>query len=286
MALFSQDFLHNGKDRAGQQSDLEEGISHVNSVTYEITDISVTGNKASVTASITVTFDNEPPISWTEPDSGDEGLGMGWLIQENGQWLVYGNQVHGKVDVSSIRDPDGTYAFRVMARGLGLTSATVSGPGIEPTALNWDSRWSDFNGPITPTPAPQVGDVYSFDLYYSDGRHETLTDTITSFVPVGPTLTATIQPDNTVLLSWDDVTAQVPGASYYDVAIQGWDGNGYEWSSQDLGLSTTSLTSEELQPGVTYGCGLFLYNTYGDGAEYWLAITIPGGGPPPPPFSK
>jgi len=275
MALFSQDYLHSGTDRAALQSDIAEGVSHVIAFTYDITNISITGNKASVTASITVTFDNEPPISWTEPSSGDNGLGMGWLIQENGQWLVYGNQVRAEVDVSSIREPDGTYTFRVMARGIGLTSATVSGPGIEPTALHWDSTWSNFNGSITPTPAPQVGYVYTFDLYYGDGRHETLADTITSFVPVGPTLTAIVQPDNTIAFTWDDVTAQVPGASYYRFNIQGQNGNGYAWSSSDLSLTTTSLTSEALQPGVTYYCGLCLYNTYGDGAEYAVLITIP-----------
>ena len=277
MALFSQDYLHNAFDRAALQSDMADGISHVSAVTYDITNISITGNKASVTASITVTFDDGPPISWTEPDSGDQGLGMGWLIQENGEWLVYGNQVRGMVDVTTYRQPNGSYQFSLMARGSGLISATVQGPNIPLTALYLQPDGDESSVWIFPSQTPQIGDVYTFDLSYGDGRHQTLTHAISSLVPVCPTLTATVQPDNTIAFAWNDVSAQVPGASYYYIHIERQNGNGYEsvWSSPDLSLTTFSLTSEVLQPGVTYACSLCLYNVYGDAAQYGVFVTIP-----------
>jgi len=281
--LFSQDYMHNGDDFNYLYADMQEWISHIDTLTYDITGISIAGNKASVTASINVTFDNQSPISFTEPNNGEEGLGMGWLIQENGVWLVYGNQTRSEVDIPTFRQPDGSYQFRVTAAGNDLVEAIVSGPNIEPTVLEWDPTWDEFKQWITPSQVPQVGDEYTFELTYGNGYKETLTDTVTSLVPVGPTLDATVQSDNTILFSWDDVSDQVPGASYYWVRIQDQNGYNYFWSSEDLSLSTTAITSEVLVAGVTYSYGLYLYNEYGDAAEYGGMVTIPGGGEEPPP---
>lgn len=278
IALMAPDFIHDGTDRDTQQSYMAEGIAHVTAVDYEITNIAITGNTASVTASFTVTFDNQPPISWTEPFIGG-GLGMGWMIKEDGAWLIYGDHIRGNVGLSTWRSTDGTYSLRASASGAGLNSVTVQGPSTPVTTMDWDSEWDEFATSIFPSQTPQVGDVYTFYLTYRDGSHETLTDTVKSLVPVSPTLTATFQ-NNTIAFSWDDISAQVPNAAYYWIHVHGPDR--YAWSSPDYSLSTTSATLNEdgsatgtLQPGGTYGCTLFIDDSYGDHAQSYVNVTIP-----------
>lgn len=281
MVLFSADYLHNGTDRATQRSYMEEGLTHVTGFTYDITNISITGNKASVAAAITVTFDNQSPISWTEPSSGDDGLGMGWLIQENGQWLVYGNQTRGQIELHTVRGSDGSCGLRFQAYGAGLVSGTVIGPNIGQATLYWDASWSDFRQWVVPSQTPQIGDVYTYDLYYGDGRHETINSSVGSIVPVCPSVSANVQLDGSIALDWEDISAQVPGASYYWVCIMNEDGYRYVWSSDELSLNTTTFTTPPMMPG-TYRCELYIFDDLDDTSTSAVSVTIAGGPPPPP----
>ncbi len=281
MALFSEGYLQDGVDKATQQSYIEEGVAHVVSVEYEITSITVDGDAALVGAPMTVTFDNQDPISFTEPSSGSDGLGMGWLTKQGGEWLIYGDQQRGRVDVYTCRMPDGSYALWANAAGVGLTAATIQGPYISPTDLTYDPEWNEFYAWIAPWQTPNVGDVYTFDLDYGGVDHEIQTDSIASLVPVSPTLFANAQPDSTILLTWDDVSGLVPYASRYSVEVDG--PNGFHWQSGDLSLDTLGAVVTGIVDDGFYDCRVYIYDDFDDAAQGETNVII-GEGPPPPPF--
>jgi|GEM_PF-1846706 len=282
MALFSEDYLHNGRNRAAVQADMAEGIDHIASIDYEITDISFTGNKALVTASIYVTLDDESSFTINEPGSGGDGLGMGWVIQENGVWRFYGDQTRGQVELHTVRQPDGSYGLRFQAQGSGLVFATVGGPNSFGTQLSWDSTWNDYRQWVVPAQTPQIGDVYTFDLYYGDGRHETITSAVGSLVPVCPSVNAAAQPDGSIAINWQDISAAVPNASCYSVSV--WDHNGYNflWRSGDLGLGATGVVTPPLMPG-TYTCEVDIFDYLDNCGTRTVEVTV-GNGPCPPPL--
>jgi hypothetical protein len=281
MSLYAADYLNDGTDRVTQQSDLSYGVPKVGTFDYTISNITVTGTKATVVASVTITFnDGQPPLIFPEVSETDDVLGgMLCLTKTNDQWLFWGNQRRGEVNVPTFRNEDGSYSFRPTAEGEDLTAATISGPNIQPTILNWDDGWEEFNAWVTPSTTPHVGDVYSLSLTYADGHNETLTDTIKSLVTVSPQLTASIGANNTINLSWDDISSQVPNADHYWILVYG---PGYRWYSEDLSLSRTSATVNEdgtasgpLVQGESYGCTLYLCDKFGDASQSGVNVRIP-----------
>jgi hypothetical protein len=65
--------------------------------TYDISDITVTGNDALVSGDFTFTFDDgDAPHAadetWPEPDLNDQTPGIGWLHKTADGWRVIGDQ--------------------------------------------------------------------------------------------------------------------------------------------------------------------------------------------------
>lgn len=276
IGLFSQDYMHNGKDRAALESNMTEdgGISSITSVQYNINSISFSDIHANVNANIVVTFQDGSSIVLSEPDNNENGIGMGWLIQENGVWKVYGNQIHSNAKVHTVRQSDGTYELRFQARGQDLDSVTVSGPGVDQEPLNWDAASNGFTQWIVPKQTPVVGDTYTFNLTYKDGHSETTPSVVQSLVPVSPTISANVQSDRSIVFTWNDISSQVTDASGYSVSVTDTSGGGFMWSNNEIDLSATSITTPQLEAGKTYHCEFSIFDEWDDSASCAVDVTI------------
>jgi len=92
--LFTPDYLHQGQDLADQFDGDLGLLDDVESFSFDITGILVTGNDAVVSGDFTFTFDNGNAAdeTWPEPDLNDQTPGIGWLHRTADGWRVIGDQ--------------------------------------------------------------------------------------------------------------------------------------------------------------------------------------------------
>lgn len=289
MALFSADYMHSGKDYAAFRSEIQEVLPTVQAFSFIIDSIEGVGSNATVHGSCTITFNNgNSPASWTEPDTGDQGLGIGWLRKTTTGWQVVGNQAKAWVAVETehgfgLSNPD-SHLLRLRADSpVTITGVTVSGPQITATVLQPDPEYGGYKAFAFPSGVPPIGTVYSFDVGFADGTHQILQDAVKSWVPVAPTVSVTIAA-GIATIHWTDVSQSVPNASYYWVWVTG---NGVSWKSKELPLSRTSVAFNEdgggtgtLKDGYTYTVNVFIFDSSEDYADVdFLFKMVPGEAP-------
>lgn len=286
MALISPNFLQDGDDKAELQSNLQDAIDSIVSCSYTISNIAISGDRAIVTASMSVTFADQPSVEWTEPLMGNNGLAMGWLVKENGQWLMCGNQRAFTVWLYTWNRNDGWYHLGAeVPYGGGVVSATVEGPRWSKTTLHDQGDHLNAIKSFPISELPTIGDIYTFDVAFADGHHELMTDTVRSFVAATPSLTATPSGSTSIDFTWTNINAQVPNIRSYGVAVEKRDEFGYRsriWRSRDYTTTTFSATfnddgtaSEPLQSGETYWCELIVYDQLNDATSVYQQVTMP-----------
>ena len=168
------------------------------------------------------------------------------------------------------------------ANGSLITSITVSGPNISTTPMTaGDSYYGYYWLTVSPSQPPQVGDQYTFLVAYADGTQSTLTAAVQGVVTVAPTLTVTQPTGGGLAFSWNDVSAQVPNAAYYQLNVQDQYGNTFWHRQYPLNTLSGAFNDdgsawEQLQNGETYTCSLYIYDKFGDYAYTSVSVTIPG----------
>lgn len=274
MVLFAADYMQSGNDRSVLRQDLQGGLAAVQSFTLVIDRIEGGGTKARVYGACTITFNNgEPARRWSLPESGEEGLGLGWLGKTAAGWQIIGNQERASVRVATehhIGAAAEAYLIRLTAdSSLPIQRVTVAGPNGS-TSLQLDSQWGGFTGWAMALNWPAVGAVYSFDVQFADGTHQVLNDTVKAWVPVGPKVSVTSL-GGIPTIHWTDVSTSVPNADYYWVWVEG---NGVAWYSKELPLNRSSIVFNEdgqatgsLQNGKAYSVVVFIFDSSGNYAS-------------------
>lgn len=287
MVLFDINYMNNVTDRTTQQSHLAEVVPTVNTFEYTISNITITGIKATVNASITVTFNNgKPPITFSEPllSSDGGGLGMGYFNKTNDKWLIYGNQVRANAYIQTGHNTtpgDDHYFLRIRTESTQqISSVTCSGPYIPVTTLTPDPVYGGYKAFITPFSLPPVGSVYTFTISFSDSTQQILQDTVKAYVPISPSVTV-IPGQGTATFKWSDVSQTIPNAEYYWLQIQR-DYDDVFWEMDDLPLTKTSAVfnedgtaSDSLKSGQTYLVFISVFNMDGDYAYQFVPFTMP-----------
>ena len=285
-ALFSSDYLHQGRDLEVYVNDLDPIFSTIKTFTYNITSITITGNYAKVYGSVTVSFNNgSPSQAWIEPAANESG-GFGLLQKTSDGWRVIGDQMRASVGVNTRHDTtpgSNSYSFVMWTQSSSqITNVTVSGLGIATTELDGIVDESDayygsaYSDDFTSLTKPPVGTVYTFVIHFADGSQETYQDTIKSWVMKAPVISATPNADSNVI-RWS--RASIPNAAYYLVVVSG--GHSF-WGSRDLPLTQTSIVYNEdgtasgsLVSGVTYTIQVEVRNKTSDCAYLPIEFTIP-----------
>jgi len=268
------------------QSNLADGVPTVSTFVYSISKITITGDKATVNVSVTITLNNgELPFTFTEPSlTSDNGLGMGYLKKTNGQWKIYGNQIATEVDIQTGHNAtpgDDHYFLRITTSSLRtITSVTCSGPNIPVTTLEPDPVYGGYKAFATLSPLPPVGSVYTFTVSFADGTQQILQDTVKAYVPISPSVTV-IPGQGTATFKWSDVSQTIPNAEYYWLQIQR-DYDDVFWEMDDLPLTKTSAVfnedgtaSDSLKSGQTYLVFISVFNMDGDYAYQFVPFTMP-----------
>ena len=262
MSHFSSSYLNQGETYDSFREDATATLQAVDTFDIDIQNIVMQGtDNAIVTASVTIKMSGEDPWNYTEPNNTD-GLGLGWLIKESGEWKVYGNQSRAEwYTVATANDLTfGGKSLRIAFDSpFSVTAVTVSGPGITEKTLQYDTDWEEYNTWIDPDPIPSVGDVYTFEVDYTDGLHETLTYTIQSWVDIAPEVSVSID-HGIPVFSWNDVRSQFPNVDEYMINVRG---SGVFWRVTDIPASQTS---------VTYNFDGSAQGTLQNGENYWVQI--------------
>lgn len=291
MALVAPDYLHNCMDVSQLRTRLNELLPTVGTFTYDVTSVATNETQAAVSAALTITSTTGGPvITWTEPDTTDNSLGLGYLIKSNDQWLVFGNQWRAKPMVQVGYVPDNPpanqyfFGFYVTSSCAVLAAAEVTGTNISAQTLQPDiGSESMSSGTVSrsdPSLLPNVGDPYTFSITYGDSSQQTLNDSVKSVI--GVTLSIMVMFDQGVAyIIWTDVSDQVPNAVSYTVEARLLN-NTLIWASPSYPLTQTSTTFNEdgtaLQPlvsGQKYYFGLTLFDIYDDFTYKVRLVSVP-----------
>ncbi|MFA6290505.1 MAG: MBG domain-containing protein, partial [Victivallales bacterium] len=148
-SLFSPDYIHHGKNLADEFS--ESDLSVVKTFTYNITRIEIAGDDAKVYGSFTISYNNgNPSETWSEPDTTDNSVGVGWLRKGQADWEVIGDQMLAEVNVTTVHDARSIYDhyfFRMhTVSPFEITGVSVSGSKIDTFELQPDLGWEGFTG--------------------------------------------------------------------------------------------------------------------------------------------
>jgi hypothetical protein len=285
MALVAADYLHNRTDRAAFQSAVQNDLAHVQTFAYTISSIVVNGSTASVLASFTMTLDDQASSTWTEPSSGEGSFGAGWLVKQDGAWLIRGNQVRSEARVAVAYNPDNTppddrYFRMEVVTSTPVTSITVTGPGIPASPFVYRPEFDSWTCFVTPSAFPVIGTPYVFHVVYAGYPAEDLTALVTAVVSVPMTMTLT-PTDGTLQIGWLDIAAQVTDASHYVVTVTDV-ASAASWRLSDLALSRTSAVFDEdgkatftLQSGRLYEASVSLFDSHGNYTYRIGDITMP-----------
>jgi hypothetical protein len=285
MGLIARDYFHDGAALSDLLAD-PPNLSNIQTFDFAITNIVISGNTAKVYGTCTITYnDGSPSESWSEPDmatTDSGGLALGWLGKTTAGWAVYGNQIRAAASFTTGHNTtpgDDHYFFRVRTTGsLPITTITFSGPNAPATLLAPDPVWGGYKAFVEPSPIPPVGTEYTFTIDFADGVRQVLYDTVTAYVPVGPSFTV-IPGSGTMTINWSDVSSFVPNASHYWVSVHG---DGVDWWSDDLPLTRKSAVFNEngttqgiLQSGKTYLVSVSIFNKTDDYAYQIRDFVMP-----------
>jgi hypothetical protein len=290
LALFAQQYLHQGKFLANQ-FDIKPGmLDSIKTFTFTITGITVTGLDATVAGTATLAFnDGTTTETWLEPDTTDHSPGIGWLRKTANGWQVMGDQKQAAVGVKTQHDltaGSDSYSLCLWTdSALAITSVTVSGLGIDPTQLQPDASaqaglafsGNAYSGDFTNLSKPPVATAYTFDINFADGSSASYQDTVKSWVAAAPVVTPPAAGSD--VIRWTNVSASVPNARYNQVSVSG---GGYLWVSAKLPLSQTSIAYNAdgtvpgpLVSGEPYTVWVEIINSTRDAAHRRYTFTKP-----------
>ena len=227
---------------------------------------------------------NDDGNAWEPLNSGDPYT---CSIQINDQ---FGDFAYSSVTVTAITQTtvqvladytvpqQNPYSLMLQANGQQISMVTVSGPNVLQTTLTADTGWSGYTASVPLSQSPQVGDAYTFVVTYTDGTQYTQVGTVQGVVTVAPTLTVNQPSPGNLSFAWNDVSAQVANAAYYQLFVAGNGGNIWQnWYSLDT-LSATfnddGSAMQSLQSGQTYNCSLQILDDYGDCGQMNVSVTI------------
>ncbi len=287
--LFSFDYyVHQGKLFSDWYSD-PAFIESFKTFAFNITRITIFGNNAKVSGSVSVVFNDGSSALVSEPDVAGNSPGFGHLWKTTNSWQVVGDQKLAMTSlITSHQANPGNeqYSLWMLTKSsIAISSVSVSGPGLPETALVQDPYSGEFSAESSalPTnPVPAVGSTYSFLIQFADGFQETYQETIKSWVPKAPAITLT-GGDGSVTVHWSNISGSVPGADHYLVRVMGDSAN---WAMDYLPLSRTSAVFNEdgraqgsLIGGQNYYAQIFIFNKNGDYAHQWVSFTMPSTAP-------
>ncbi len=209
--------------------------------------------------------------------------------KENNEWKWYGNQKRAWADVAVGYSVDGGHHFlRIRAEteceDKELISANVSGPGIiDEIAMDPYEYGEGFIAWVDPYFQPNVGDIYTFYLVYSDDYTEEINDTIENIIESGPTITypqhsSTINESQPVF-TWTDAGSAVNNQGYYWVRI----GNETDPEIWDIELPLTETSvkynvdgtaKEPLKTGHGYWLEVFIFDKYDNFANSRIYFNV------------
>jgi hypothetical protein len=284
--MFAPEYRHAGQDLAGEFDPGPGMLDTIKTFTFAITGITVTGSDAMVAGTATLAFNNgDSNEVWAEPDTTHNSPGIGWLRKTADGWRVVGDQKRALATVQTAHTTtpgDDRYYFQMHTKSSEeITSVSVSGPGIDTTALQPDLEWGGFNafaGSFTSAQRPAVGTAYAFVVEFGDGSQVTYQDTVKAWVTTGPVVSVT-PGANTATIRWTNVRAAVAKADHYWVRVV--DGDVY-WQSSNLPLTQTSIVFNadgtavgSLVSGQSYKAQVFIFNGTDDYASRDCYFTMP-----------
>jgi len=281
-------YVHQGRLFSDWYSD-PAFIESFKTFAFNITRITIFGNNAKVSGSVSVVFNNGSSALVPEPDVVGNSPGFGHLWKTTNSWQVVGDQKLAMTSLITIHQANpGNEQYSLWMRtksSIAISSVSVSGPGLPETALVQDPYSGEFSAESSalPTnPVPAVGSTYSFLIQFADGFQETYQETIKSWVPKAPAITP-IAKAGSVTVHWTNISGSVPGADYYLVRVMG---DSAYWERNFLPLSRTSAVFNEdgraqgsLIGGQNYYAQIFIFNKNGDYAHQWVSFTMPSTAP-------
>jgi hypothetical protein len=288
IALVAPDYLHNCMDTSQLRIKLDAFLPTVKRFTYNVTAAATNESQATVSAALTITSNTgEAVINWTEPDTTDNSLGLGYLIKSNEKWLLFGDRRRARPTVQVgyrvPNDPlksDYCFGFYVTSSCAVLKAAEVTGPNVSVKTLQHDIGSESMSGTIYFSDAPAVGDQYTFSITYDDNSQETLTDSVKAVIDVILSINVTFE-QGTAQITWTDVSNQVPNAVSYAVDVIFSNGTSI-WASPAYPLTQTSATFDEdnnaLQPlisGQQYFFGVTLFDIYENYTTKYKLVSVP-----------
>ncbi len=287
MALVATDYLHNCMNVSQLRTRLNEFLPTVKTFTYNVTSVAMNEAYAAVSATLTITSTTGGSIiTWTEPDTTDNSLGLGYLLKSNDQWLVFGDRWRAKPMVQVGYVPDNPpanqylYGFYVTSSCAQLAAAEVTGTNIAAQALQHDiGSESMSSGTVSrsdPSLLPNVGDPYTFSITYGDSSQQTLNDSVKSVIAVTLSMFVTVN-QGVAHITWIDVSDQVQNAASYTVEARLLN-NTLIWASPSYPLTQTSTTfGTALQPlgSGQYYFGLTLFDIYEDYTYKVRLVSVP-----------
>ena len=176
------------------------------------------------------------------------------------------------------------YYVNMSVQGVAIASVDVSGPSISPTSLS-PSDPSDpsdgyFGNGLLASQIPQVGDLYTFVVTYTDKTQATQTAAVKGVVTVTPTLTVTQTANDGLAFTWNDVSAQVTTANSYEISIfdASWNyiwGRSYPLNAISGTFNDDGRATQLLQSGQSYTCWFSIDDIYEDCGETMVNETMP-----------
>ncbi|MBN2164214.1 MAG: hypothetical protein JXR25_14020 [Pontiellaceae bacterium] len=262
MAHYSSGFFHAGEGYDVQYARWTENLPEVSNFVFNVESIEIEGDFATVTGVIDILLIDGESFSMREPNDGDDGLG--WLKREDGAWHVFGNQSRAsEFYVSTINSiTHGDKHLRIVFDSeYAVSNVVVSGSGFDNLSLQYDSGWDEYSAWLAPDPVPAVGTVYTFEVDYTDGVHETLQYSLQSWQTAAPEVSV-IFSNGVPIFSWNDIRDQEPNVDGYMIKVSG---SGVDWRMYDIPASQTSLVFNA--DGAF--SGLLKSNEY-----YWIEFSV------------
>jgi len=232
--------------------------------------------------------------NWTGTRNDNNATGgENWLFEidvwrkENDEWKWYGDHTRSWVRASAghnVNPWDDHYFLSMRTRSncnnMEMTSANVSGPGIGNMVMNPEG--DAFVATITPF-TPNVGDVYTFHLAYSDNFTEEVNDTIERLVEFGPNITYPQHyshiNETQPVFNWTNVSSAVGNMGYYWVRVS----NGTGDTIWEIELPLTQLSVKYnidgtakigLEDNHKYFLSVFVNDLYSNFAYSFVSFNV------------